>query len=194
VCDPGPVGICAAGPDSAPLSDQPRNDVNGPADPDDAPLMAAAILEATGAVAHGDVPVGAVVVVDGRVVASRHNERERTGDPLAHAEILAIRDAWAAAPDGLARATLYVTLEPCVMCAGAIRGAAIGSVVFGAPDPRAGGCGSRYDVLTDARFGAGPLVRSGVRADEAAGLLSAFFQSRRAGRAPTASISVRSHE
>ena len=141
--------------------------------------MDAALAEAGRAPAHGDVPVGAVVVVDGQVVASGHNDRERTGDPLAHAEILAIRGALAVVPEGLASATLYVTLEPCVMCAGAIREVGLGGVVFGAPDPRAGGCGSRYDVLGDERAGRGPLVRSGVRAEEAAGLLGAFFRSKR---------------
>jgi tRNA(adenine34) deaminase len=163
------------------LADRPvEDDVNESLTPDEE-AMAAALVEAGRATAHGDVPVGAVVVVDGRVVASRHNDRERTGDPLGHAEILAIRDAVAAVPDGLAGATLYVTLEPCVMCAGAIREAGIGGVVFGAADLRAGGCGSRYDVLGDARDAPGPHVRSGVRAEEAAELLGAFFRAKRIG-------------
>src|SRR5689334_14503257 len=101
--------------------------------------MAIALEEAAAAPAHGDVPIGAVVLVKGEIVARRHNEREHTGDPTAHAEILAIRDAVAAVGDGwrLVGATLFVTLEPCPMCAGALLAARVARVVFGAPDLKA---------------------------------------------------------
>src|SRR5689334_15621139 len=108
--------------------------------------MAIALTEAEKAPAHGDVPVGAVVVVDGQVVAARHNEREQNGDPTAHAELLALRDAAVVRGDWrLTDATLVVTLEPCPMCAGAAIAARIQRLVFGAPDPKAGACGSLYN-------------------------------------------------
>src|SRR4051812_15517848 len=101
--------------------------------------MAVAILEAAAATAHGDVPVGALILHGGVVVAQRHNERELTGDPTAHAEVLAMRDAAAALGDWrLLDTTLVVTLEPCPMCAGAMLASRVGRVVFGAPDPKAG--------------------------------------------------------
>ena len=107
--------------------------------------MATAIDEARSALEHGDVPVGAVVVVDGVIVAARHNERELTGDPTAHAEILALRDAAAAGQNWrLDDATLVVTLEPCPMCAGAALAARVGRVVFATPDLSGGALGSTY--------------------------------------------------
>src|SRR5205807_6037472 len=120
---------------------------------DDAAAMGLALEEARAAAAHGDVPIGAVVLVDGEVVARRHNERERTGDPTAHAELLALRDA-AADLGGwrLTEATLVVTLEPCAMCAGALIAARVGRLVFGAADPRAGACGSLYNLCADPRL------------------------------------------
>lgn len=142
--------------------------------------MGLALDEAAAAVAHGDVPVGAVVLRDGEVIAQRHNERERAGDPTAHAEVLALRDAadvvgsWRL--DGL---TLVVTLEPCTMCAGALVSARIDQVVFGAADPKAGACGSLYNFGADPRLNHEFEVVAGVRADEAAGLLTAFFGDRR---------------
>jgi tRNA(adenine34) deaminase len=138
-------------------------------------LMGQALVEAAGALAHADVPVGALVVsADGAVLARRHNERERAGDPTAHAEILALRDA-AARVGGwrLAGCLLVVTLEPCPMCAGAA------TVAFGAADPKAGACGSLYNLAADPRLNHAMEVVPGVRAEEAAMLLRRFFVERR---------------
>jgi tRNA(adenine34) deaminase len=142
--------------------------------------MAVALEEAASALDHDDVPVGAVVLVEGAIVARRHNERERTGDPTAHAELLALRDA-SSRFDGwrLDRATLVVTLEPCVMCAGALVAARVGRLVFGAADPKAGGCGSLYNVCVDPRLNHEVDITRGVGADEAGRLLSDFFRTRR---------------
>jgi tRNA(adenine34) deaminase len=143
-------------------------------------MMALALEEAATALEHDDVPIGAVVVHGGEIVARRHNERERAGDPTAHAEVLALRDA-AAALGGwrLSGATLYVTIEPCPMCAGALAAARIDRVVFGAADPRAGACGSLYNLCVDPRLNHEVEVRPGVLADEAAALLVRFFANRR---------------
>jgi tRNA(adenine34) deaminase len=142
--------------------------------------MTVALREAERAVADGDVPVGAVVLVDGRIVAQRHNERELTGDPTAHAELLALRDA--ASTLGrwrLSDATVVVTLEPCPMCAGALVAARVGRVVFGASDPRAGACGSLYNLCSDPRLNHEVDITDGVQADAAARLLESFFADRR---------------
>ena len=142
--------------------------------------MRLALEQAMAALAHRDVPIGAVVVRDGEVVAARHNERELTGDPTAHAEVLAIRDAahvvghWR-----LLDCTLYVTLEPCVMCAGALVNARIGRVVYGATDPKAGAVTSLYEVLADPRLNHRPPVEGGVCAEQCGALLREFFASRR---------------
>ena len=142
--------------------------------------MKAALEEAALALGHGDVPVGAVVLVDGEVVARRHNERERLGDPTAHAEVLALRDAAGVVGSWrLSRATLVVTLEPCPMCAGAMVAARVGRLVFGAPDPKAGACGTLYNLCADPRLNHELPVRGGVLANEAAGLLTTFFATRR---------------
>jgi tRNA(adenine34) deaminase len=153
--------------------------VDGSNEPDSA-LMAIALEEAVAALEHDDVPIGAVVVRGGEVVSRRHNERERAGDPTAHAEVLALRDA-AAALGGwrLGGATLYVTLEPCPMCAGALVAARVDRVVFGAADPKAGACGSLYNLCVDPRLNHEVEVRAGVLADEAAELLGRFFAKRR---------------
>jgi len=149
---------------------------------DDERWMVEALAEARAAAEAGEVPVGAVVVVDGVVVARRGNERERTGDPTAHAEVLALRDAAAALGDRRLRdATLVVTLEPCPMCAGAAWAAQVGRIVFGAADPRAGATGSLYNVAADVRLNHTSEVTAGVGAEEAAALLTAFFASRRDG-------------
>ena len=142
--------------------------------------MGIALEEARLALEHDDVPVGAVAVVDGRVVARRHNEREKRGDPTAHAEILALQDA-AAELNGwrLEVVTLVVTLEPCPMCAGALVAGRVGRLVFGAFDPKAGACGSLYNLCVDPRFNHELAVTSGVRASESAELLENFFASRR---------------
>jgi len=142
--------------------------------------MAMALAEAERAPEHGDVPVGAVVLVDGEVVAARHNERERSGDPTAHAELLALRDAAAARHDWrLPDATLVVTLEPCPMCAGAAVAARVGRLVFGAPDPKAGACGSLYNLCADPRLNHEVQVTAGVQRERVADLLSTFFASQR---------------
>lgn len=142
--------------------------------------MALALEEAAAAAAAGEVPVGAVVVAGGEVVARRHNERERGADPTAHAELLALRDA-ARALGGwrLAGATLVVTLEPCPMCAGALVAARVDRVAFGAADPKGGACGSLYNVCADPRLNHEVVVTPGVLAAEAAALLTAFFSGRR---------------
>jgi tRNA(adenine34) deaminase len=139
-------------------------------------------LEEAGRVAgSGDVPVGAVVVDgDGVVVGRGHNEREARQDPTAHAEVLALREAAAALRSWrVLDSTLYVTLEPCAMCAGAIVLSRIPRVVFGAPDPKAGAAGSVLDVLADARLNHRPVVEGGVLGDVCGDLLRAFFADRR---------------
>ena len=142
--------------------------------------MELAIESARRAEAHGDVPVGAVVARDGRVLAAAGNERELRGDPTAHAEVVAIRAA-AEAVGGwrLADTTLYVTLEPCSMCAGAIILARIPEVIFGAADPKAGAAGSALEVLGEPALNHRPLVRGGLMQDECSVLLREFFESRR---------------
>jgi len=146
----------------------------------DEEAMAIALEEAREAGRAADVPVGAVVVRDGVVIARRHNERERTQDPTAHAEILALRDAAAALGRWrLEDCTLVVTLEPCVMCAGALIAARIGRLVYGAADLKAGATASLYNVCADPRLNHNPPVTHGVRATEATELLTAFFEARR---------------
>ena len=144
--------------------------------------MEVALSEARAALAHGDVPVGAVVVKDGEVIARRHNERELTNDPTAHAEVLALRDAsqvlgrWR-----LDDCTLVVTLEPCVMCAGALLSSRIGKLVYGAADLKAGATASLYNVTSDPRLNHNPPVEHGVMAAESAQLLQDFFAGLRNG-------------
>ena len=150
-------------------------------------LMGVALDEARAAAEHGDVPIGAVVarVDNGEVVARRHNQREQDADPTAHAEILALREAarklggWR-----VSDSVLYVTIEPCAMCAGAIVWARVprvvfGLVAFGAADPKAGALGSIYNLAADPRLNHEATVVDGVRADECAALLTAFFADRR---------------
>ena len=147
---------------------------------DDVTAMRAALVEARRATEHGDVPVGAIVVRDGVVIATAGNQREQINDPSAHAEVLALRAA--AAHLGTWRlddCTLYVTLEPCVMCAGAIINARVGTVVFGAPDLKAGALGSLYNIAADPRLNHEPVVRHGVLGEESASLLHDFFSERR---------------
>ena len=147
---------------------------------DDGEAMGLALEEARAALDHGDVPVGAVALVGDQVVARRHNEREKTADPTAHAEVLALRDA--AAERGSWRLddlTVVVTLEPCPMCAGALVAARVQRLVFGAADDKAGACGSLYNVCADPRLNHEVEVVPGVRADDAAMLLSDFFAAKR---------------
>src|SRR5665811_1249996 len=142
--------------------------------------MRLAIHEATLALEHSDIPVGAVVVRDGEVIATGHNEREVRADPTAHAEIIALREA--ARTLGSWRvldAVLYVTLEPCAMCAGAIVLARVPRVVFGARDPKAGAAGSVLDVLDEPRLNHRPQVEAGLLAEECGEILRAFFRARR---------------
>jgi tRNA(adenine34) deaminase len=143
-------------------------------------LMGLAIERALEAEGHGDVPIGAVIARDGEPLAAAGNERELRRDPTAHAEILAIRAA-AEAHGGwrLPGVTLYVTLEPCAMCAGAIVLARIPALVFGAHDPKAGAAGSVLDVLHEPALNHSPLVRGGVMEAECAALLRGFFAARR---------------
>jgi tRNA(adenine34) deaminase len=146
----------------------------------DSRMMALAIEQARGAERGGDVPIGAVIARDGEPLAAAGNEREARGDATAHAEILAIRAASAALGGWrLPGTTLYVTLEPCAMCAGAIVLARIPEVVFGAADPKAGAAGSVIDVLAEPALNHRPRVRSGVMEEECAALLRDFFVDRR---------------
>ena len=143
-------------------------------------FMRAALEQAHIALSHDDVPVGAVVVRDGAVIAARHNERELRHDPTAHAEVLALRDA----ADRLGRwrlddCTLVVTLEPCVMCAGALLNARVGHLVYGAADLKGGATASLYNVCADPRLNHNPPVTHGVLAAESTALLEQFFAARR---------------
>jgi tRNA(adenine34) deaminase len=146
----------------------------------DEQFMRLALREAERAADHDDVPIGAVVVREGEVLAAAGNERELRADPTAHAEVLAMREAalriggWRI-PDSV----LYVTLEPCAMCAGAIVLARVPRVVYGAPDPKAGAAGSVLDILGEPRFNHRPQVDGGLLAGEAATLLESFFAARR---------------
>ena len=143
--------------------------------------MRAALAEAHLALDQQEVPVGAVVVHNGSIIAARHNEREVLNDPTAHAEILALRDAALALGTWrLDDCTLVVTLEPCVMCAGALINARIGTVVFGAADLKGGATSSLYNVCADPRLNHNPAVVSGVLQDECTLLLKNFFNSKRA--------------
>jgi len=148
----------------------------------DEEAMRLALGEAARAADHDDVPVGAVAVAGGRIVASRHNERELRRDPTAHAELLALRDA-AEVLGGwrLADVTLVATLEPCPMCAGALVAARVARVVFGAADPRAGACGSLYNLCCDPRLNHELAATHGVLAGACSDLLRAFFAERRPG-------------
>jgi tRNA(adenine34) deaminase len=148
--------------------------------PRDEYFMRMAIREAETALKHDDVPIGAVLVHEGELIAAGHNERELRQDPTAHAEILALREAsrvlgsWR-----LLACVLYVTLEPCAMCAGAIVLGRVPRVVYGTTDPKAGAAGSVLDVLAQPRLNHRPQVAGGLLAAECAALLTDFFGSRR---------------
>ncbi len=142
--------------------------------------MCLALGEARAAGEGGDVPIGAIVARDGEVVAAAGNEREAAGDPTAHAEILALRRAAAALGSWrLTGCSVYATLEPCPMCAGALVAARVDRVVFAAFDPKAGACGSLYNLCVDPRLNHELAVDSGVAAGEAAELLRSWFAGRR---------------
>ncbi len=138
-------------------------------------------LELAGqAAAAGEVPVGALVVRDGEIIGRGHNQPIGQADPAAHAEVMALRDAGRRVGNyRLAGCELYVTLEPCVMCTGAIMHARIGRVVFGARDPKTGACGSVVNLFADSRLNHHAEVKGGVMAEEAAAMLQAFFAERR---------------
>ncbi len=143
-------------------------------------FMRLALREAERALEHEDVPIGAVLVRDGEVIAAAHNERELRQDPTAHAEMIALREAARAAGGWrVLDSTVYVTLEPCAMCAGAIVLARVPRVVYGASDPKAGACGSVLDVLSEPRLNHRPEVIGGLLEEECGDLLSGFFASRR---------------
>ena len=148
--------------------------------PRDSYFMRLALRDAELAPEHDDVPIGAVVVRDGEVLAMAHNERELRQDPTAHAEVVALRSAARALGSWrLLETVMYVTLEPCAMCAGAIVLARLPRLVYGASDPKAGACGSVLDVASDARLNHRPEVAGGLLAQECSELLSGFFTSRR---------------
>ena len=146
----------------------------------DGPYMDLALAEAAKAESAGEVPVGAVIVFEDKVVARGFNQPILANDPTAHAEIVALREAGRALGTyRLAGATMYCTLEPCMMCAGAMINARIARLVFGTPDPRAGAAGSIYNVLTDPRLNHRVEVVTGIREDECATLLKNFFARKR---------------
>lgn len=148
--------------------------------PRDEYFMRLAIREAERALTHADVPIGAVVVHQGEVIASAHNERELRQDPTAHAELLALREAAGALGSWrVLDASLYVTLEPCAMCAGAIVLARVPRVIYGCADPKAGAAGSVMNVLGERRLNHRPEVAGGLLAAPCAALLTDFFGSRR---------------
>jgi tRNA(adenine34) deaminase len=148
--------------------------------PRDEYFMRLALREAERALEHDDVPIGAVIVRDGEVIGAARNERELRRDPTAHAEVLALREASSRLGSWrMLDTVLYVTLEPCAMCAGAIVLGRVPRVVYATDDPKAGAAGSVLDVLAEPRLNHRPVVARGLLADEAAGLLRAFFASRR---------------
>ena len=151
-----------------------------PSSPIDERFMWLAVEEARRALEHDDVPVGCVVARDQELIGAAANERELRGDPTAHAEILALREASTAIGSWrLTDAVVYVTLEPCAMCAGALVLARVARVVYGAVDPKAGAAGSVLDVLAEPRLNHRPEVAGGLLAEESADLLREFFASRR---------------
>ncbi len=148
--------------------------------PSDEECMRLALVEAALALEHDDVPIGAVLLSDGEVVASAHNERQLRGDPTAHAEVLALRAAAEAAGSWrLEDTTMYVTLEPCAMCAGALVLARVHRLVYGPQDPLAGAALSLYNIVQDPRLNHELEVTYGVLSDEGAELITDFFERRR---------------
>jgi len=148
--------------------------------PRDEYFMRLALREAARALEHDDVPIGAVIVRDGELIGSGRNERELREDPTAHAEMIALREAARALGSWrVLDAVMYVTLEPCAMCAGAIVLARVPRVIFGASDPNAGAAGSVLNVLAEPRLNHHPQVEGGLLAGESAELLQTFFASRR---------------
>jgi tRNA(adenine34) deaminase len=157
-----------------------RRSAAGPFFGRDEHFMRLALREAARAAEHDDVPIGAVVAREGEVIGAAGNERELRADPTAHAEVLALREASARLGGWrIPESVLYVTLEPCAMCAGAAILARVARVVYGAPDSKAGAAGSVLDVLSEPRLNHRPLVEGGLLAGESAALLDSFFTPRR---------------
>jgi tRNA(adenine34) deaminase len=157
------------------MNDEPHDDL-----PPHEVFMRRALEEARAALAEDEVPIGAVIVHQGRVIAAAHNQREQLHDPTAHAEMIAITQAAAAIGDWrLEGCTMYVTLEPCPMCAGAIVLARVPMVVYGASDPKAGAVATVYRLLDDPRLNHRAAVVAGVLAEECADILSQFFEQKR---------------
>lgn len=184
-----PIGMpIAAGPDASPMGEAmaaEQGAVDAQAGDVDIAFMRLAMLEAEAAGAAGDVPIGAVVVRAGVVVGRGRNRREVDNDPTGHAEVVALREASAAAASWrLVGATVYATLEPCPMCAGALVNARVARVVYACTDPKAGAVDTLFTIGTDPRLNHRFEVRAGVLADECAGLLKRFFVARRPQRAP----------
>ncbi len=148
--------------------------------PKDEYFMRLALREAALALDHDDVPIGAVVVQEGEVIGAGHNERELRADPTAHAELIALREAARTLSSWrILEAVMYVTLEPCAMCAGAIVLARLPRVVFGATDPKAGAAGSVFNVLAEPRLNHRPRVERGLLSEDSSDLLRSFFAPRR---------------
>jgi tRNA(adenine34) deaminase len=148
---------------------------------DDVRFMSEALMLARSGAEHDEVPVGAVVVLDGQIVGRGFNQPIGKHDPTAHAEVMALRDAAVHLGNyRLPGATLYVTVEPCAMCAGAIQHARIGRVVYGTKEPKTGACGSVVDLFAEARLNHHAAVEGGLMAEESAALIASFFQRRRA--------------
>ncbi|MEZ4363107.1 MAG: tRNA adenosine(34) deaminase TadA [Kofleriaceae bacterium] len=163
---------------------QPTHHDSSTSDPDadeEDRWMRLALAQARDAAAIGDVPIGALVVVDGTLIASGHNRREADCDPSAHAEIVVLRAAAARLGTWRVEGTLYVTQEPCPMCAGALVNARVKRLVFGALNPKAGAVVSLYQILSDPRLNHRVAVRGGVLAEECAAVMRAFFAKLRAG-------------
>lgn len=153
---------------------------NNPGNNQDEQFMQAAILLAQQAAENGEVPVGAIVVKDGEIIGRGSNAPIQSSDPSAHAEMLAIRDAATALGNyRLVDCTLYVTLEPCVMCAGVIQHARLSKLVFGASDPKTGSCGSVINLMAESKLNHHTVVSGGILAEECGELLSSFFKQRR---------------
>ena len=173
------MGFLAAIPGKVPVLLLPRSDDE---------FMGLALREAAKAFEAGEVPIGAVIVHEQRVIARAHNQRETLRDPTAHAEMIALTQAAAFLDNWrLSGTTLYVSLEPCPMCAGAIVLARVKRLVYGAPDPKAGACGTLYDIVRDPRLNHRVEVTPGVAAKECADLLQDFFRARRESAAASAS-------
>ena len=153
--------------------------------------MKLALEQAQIAEENGDVPIGAIIVFENQIIGKAYNQREQLQDPTAHAEIIALTQAAAFVESWrLHGCTMYVTLEPCPMCAGALVLARIDRLVYGCDDPKTGACGSLYDIVRDKRLNHRPVVAKGVLADECGQLLRSFFEKKRTGKGSSADSSL----